>query len=186
MVKNIEAINNKLDDIKSYRSEVVARSKAEIRATEAKIEDLEATLKESADIDEYKEREQELKDARTFLGFLKSRQQSISNQGLTDNEYRSMCSDIREEVEMLQEKYAPAIQKKLYEVVELMDEYAAEAGELEKVLNKAYMLHEGYNNYINGAFVRVACDIAKCNNDKNNIWGRFASLYFTHYVNRNK
>jgi len=185
MNKNIEAINNKLDDIKSYRKDVIEKSKAEIRNTKAKIEHLESTITESDDIDDYKKTEQEIKDARVYLGFLESRQAKMSKSGLTDDEYNSMCGDIRDEADILQEKYAPEIQKKLFEAVALMDRYADEASELEEVINKAYFLREGILvNVGNGLPVRIACDIANCRNDKNNVWGRFVSVYYTYWNDR--
>jgi len=190
MNKNIEAINNKIDDIKSYRAEIIAKSNAEIKDAEEKVKNLEDELTGSIvyidDIEVYKLKEQELKDARMFLGFLKSRRAKMNQSPLTDDEYRSMTADIREELEILQDKYTPEIQKKLFEVIALMDRYADEADELEEVLNKVYMLREGYTHgYTMGRPVRVACDIAKNHNDKNNVWGRFCSVYYSHWVNRN-
>lgn len=177
MNRNIEAINTRLDTIKAYRDDVIRKSKEDIKNQAEKVARLEADLKEAADLEDYKEKQQELKDERACLEFLKAKEAQQKGATLPDDEYKKITAEIREEAELLQEKHAPGMLKKIRELVELMDKYADEAEDLEATINKAYMLHEGFNTLVAGRHVRTACDI-KNQGTPGGIFAAFVTMYY--------
>ena len=180
MNRNIEEISTRLDTIKAYRDDVIRKSKEDIKKQAEKVAALEADLKDAADLEDYKEKQQELKDERACLEFLKAKEAQQKGATLPDDEYKKITATIMEECELLQEKHAPAMIKKVREFVELMDKYADEAEELEETINKAYLLHTGTNNYVQGRPIRTACEIKK----QGNPGGMFAALVTIYYNHR--
>ena len=177
MNKNIEAINTRLDLIDTYRRDVIQKSAREIKEQTAKVEALEAELKNAEDLEDYKDRQQELKDERACLEFLKTKEAQQKGATIPDDEYKKITAEIREEAELLQEKHAPAMLRKLRELVDLMDKYADEAEDLEAVINKAYMLHEGINTCVAGRHVRTACNI-KNQGTPGGMFAAFVTIYY--------
>ena len=181
MTKSTEAINARLDTIAAYRRDVISKSANDIKNQAAKVAALEAEMGEAADLEDYKEKQQTLKDERACLEFLKAKEAQQKSMKLPDDEYKKITAEVHEEMELLQEKYAPAMLKKIREFGELMDKYADEADELEEVINKAYMLHEGkVFNMGMGYPVRIACDIKK----QGTPGGMFAAVVTTYYKHR--
>ena len=177
MNRNIEAINTRLDTIKAYRDDVIRKSKENIKTQAEKVARLEAGLKEAADLEDYKGKQQELKDERACLEFLKAKEAQQKGATLLDDEYKKITAEILEEAELLQEKHAPGMLKKIRELVELMDKYAEEAEDLEATINKAYMLHEGVNTLVAGRPIRTACDI-KSQGAPGGMFAAFVTLYY--------
>ena len=188
MNKSLEAIEARLEALESYKKDVLKKSAANIAATKAEIDALEAELKDADDIDDYKEKQQNLKDARACLEFLKNKEAQQKGSTIPDDEYKKIDKEIREETELLQEKHAPAMLKKVAEIVELLDKYADEADDLERLINKAYMLHEGLNYYTGGGYpIRTACNI-KNHGSQGGIFAAIVTIYYNHReaMKRNK
>jgi len=179
MNRNIEEISTRLDTIKAYRDDVIRKSKEDIKKQAEKVAALEADLKEAADLEDYKEKQQALKDERACLEFLKAKEAQQKGATLPDDEYKKITATIMEECELLQEKHAPGMLKKIRELVELMDKYADEAEDLEATINKAYMLHEGVSTLVAGRPIRTACNI-KSQGTPGGIFAAFVTIYYNH------
>ena len=52
-----------------------------------------------------------------------------------------------------------------------------EAEDLEATINKAYMLHEGINNFVAGRHIRTACDI-KSQGTPGGMFAAFVTMYY--------
>lgn len=177
MNKKIESIDTRLETLKTYREEALRKSNAEKRKLQSEIDALEAELKEAEDLDAYKSKQQDLKDARACLEFIKNREAQMHGAVLSNDEKKEIMNDLYDEMEIIQEKYAPDIRKKVLEAVELMDKYTAEIRPLEAMANKALKLNKPS---CPGQCIK-ACEIANQAPDPRGVWKRFVAIYYSYF-----
>ena len=177
MNKKIESIDARLETLKTYRDEALKQATAEKRKLQSEIDTLEAELKESEDLDAYKAKQQDLKDARACLEFIKTREAQMHGAVLNNDEKKDIMNDLYDEMEIIQEKYAPDIKKKVLEAVELMDKYTAEIKPLEAMANKALKLN---NPNCPGQCIK-ACEISQQAPDERGVWARFVAIYYSYF-----
>lgn len=177
MNKKIETIDTRLETLKTYREDALKKSTAEKRKLQSEISTLEAELKESEDLDAYKAKQQDLKDARACLEFIKTREAQMQGAVLSKEEKNDIMSALDEEIEIIQEKYAPEIRKKVLEAVELMDKYTAEIKPLEDMGNKALKLNDPTTP---GQYIK-ACEISDQAPDTRGVWARFVTNYYSYF-----
>ena len=177
MNKRIESIKARLDELNEQYLNATVKSKADIKESEERIASLEEQIKNAQDITEYKKTQKAISDERECLNFLMDKKKKCESGILDDVEYKQITGEIKEEVEIIQEKYAPIIQKMLFDVIAKMDEYNAEIKVLEDTQYRAKYLHTPHWMTNKTYF---ASNIGDQTPDKCGWWKKFVFMYFSH------
>ncbi len=178
MKKNIEAISQKLDSLESEANKIGANSRKERADLTDKLKTLEAKQKEPSSLEEYKAVSQEIRDTRAYLDYLNTTEENAKKGFLSDAEMKEIRESIKAEVDEIQKNTAPDMQKKLFEIIELMDRYTAEVIGYETLLNRASRLHSP--RFVAGVS-HLCSDIAETNPDKVGYWAQFVYMYYSLY-----
>ena len=165
MIKTIEDVKARLNELMTAKAEKESNLNKELATAKKKASLLEAAIKTTTDVSKYKELAKEKKENEDYLSFLQNNlfnKHSKYESGITQEEYWSIDKVIESEVNTLQTDYAPRVESKVNELVEILAEYEQKALELEGLRNNNSFLLNGrpYSRYF-------ISDIAqKCTGDK--------------------
>lgn len=166
-----------LNEKEQERKALINAGTKERAEIENRIKGLEERMENPNGIEDYKEAAQELRDSKQYLEYLKTASSKVNQGILTETEYKELRENLLAEIREKQEKTAPEIQKKLFEVIALMDEYTAGVKEREDVINRAQALYSP--KLRTGSYTRGK--IREYNPDKFGYWEAFCTMYFQHY-----
>lgn len=174
IIENIKAL---LDAKEAELNEVKRKSKEEKATIENKIAELESALEMPETLEEYKSISEELKENRQYLRYLEAKKNTLENSAITKEERQAILKDLKKELLRIQEEAAPEMQKKLFEIVELMQEYDRKAKPIQDLANRAQSLDKSSWN----PQVVWKSTISEINNDKNNLWGHFVYWFYKYF-----
>lgn len=143
MNKSISDIKSYLDRKEAERNELVKNGKAKLAEAENKLSELIAKRDLTTDTDEYLRLSKEIKDTESVIGFLKNRANTMNNGSaayISKEELASFNREIDSAINKLQEAKAPEIRAEIDKLVKLMDSYADEAEELDKLKERLYRI----------------------------------------------
>lgn len=171
---NLTATEQKLDQIAEAKKRKQATEFTALRDAEQKRIELSEALEAAEDAAEYQRIIQERKDNDDLIAFLKSKNSKFKP-AITSEEYHDIVADAKKNIEQLQDDYAPQIIEKLIDLVELMDEYTAQARNAERVIDKASRL---FNNCSGSR--HYTGEISQRHNDPFMWFSHFTQMYFGH------
>ena len=134
-----EFLNSRQQELKAEISAFVNEKKQ----TQREIEELKAANDEAETAEAFKETAAALKDKESYLEFLKHRAKAPSGPVITKAELKEIETAINEENAKLLDAKAPQIFKKFTELFALLDEYAGNADELQKILDATHTAFYG-------------------------------------------
>lgn len=159
-----------------YRS-ITSKSKNERREALAKIDALREAQKNPDSLEQYCDISGDIKNLENYLAVLDAKEKAANNGMLTAAEYKDMSNFLVCEIREKQEQAAPKIQKKLDEVIKLMDEYTEEVQEYEQLITRLRRL---YTPKFSRA-AHFANEISDINPDKIGWFSRFVYMYYSHH-----
>ena len=132
----------KIEDKKQARAKALAEFKSEKAAAEKKIEQLQAEQENATTPGAYKKNVEQIQEQENYIKFLEKRAQIERTTPLISaEEYKEIESAINAENERVLNECAPVIVEKFNELMQLMNEYTANADSLQEVLNEAQQAH---------------------------------------------
>ena len=141
----IETITARLEEIEKNRREKKAKFNKELVESKAKLENLDTALREAEDPDEYKRILREKNEAETYIEFLERRtKHARPGEDVDQNEYKEIQSWLLSEAETAQTDYAPKIEKKLSELLNVLEEYYTKVNASETVREYACKVFLGH------------------------------------------
>lgn len=150
MKKAVDNIRARIEAREASKEEKLSSFRNGIKLTEAKIEAITAELEEVDDPEKYKSLSDELKEEKLSLNALQIGYKRSQADGsfLPKEDYKEILNGLQSELDSIQAEHAPKIDKKLSELIALMDEYADEADELQDLANRAHKLYSRGGNPI--------------------------------------
>ncbi len=140
-----ETITARLNEIENARREKKVKFDTELKESRAKLANLETALSEAEDPDEYKRILREKNEAETYIDFLTRRTKGGKKyDDVSNDEYKDMQSFLLDQMEKTQTEYAPKIEKKLSELLNVLEEYYSKANTSENVRDRACNVFLGH------------------------------------------
>ena len=148
--ENISAkLAAKIEEKKQARAKTLKECASEKAAAEKKIEQLQAEQENAENPGAYKKCGEQIHEQENYIKFLDKRAQTERNTPLLSaEEFKEIESAINAENERVLNECAPVIVEKFNELMQLMNEYTANADSLQEVLNQAQAAH--YNRKLGG------------------------------------
>lgn len=179
-----EELAAQLESRKEERAQLLAECKAEKAKTGAEIEALKAQQEQAENPALYRDITKQLEEKAEYMEFLEKREQkakqTTTNPLITRDEYGEIDITLSTENRRLTDAAAAQIIKKYDELIQLMEDYAGQANELQKVLNAAQRAHFG--RQAGGHFWHALEDKRP---DSRSFFGKFCREYFNHYSRNN-
>ena len=177
MKKEIEQINAILEEREAEARAAIKFKRQERAELEEKIRKLEKQ-KESGinNLDDYKAVCEELRTAREYINYMDAKSNTPGQKLITELEYKAMNKQITAEAAAIQAETAPIIEKKLNELIELMDAYTDKISELETVADRASRAHCPYSS----AGARYCNGIDKYKSSPLEWFNRFVYMYYSY------
>lgn len=158
---NTETITARLDEIENTRRIKKAKFDHELKESRAKLANLDTALSEAEDPEEYKRILHDKNEAEMYIDFLTRRTKDARpGDDVNHDEYRDIQSWLLEQVENDQKEYAPKIEKKLSELLNLLEEYYSKTTATETVRDRACMvfLNHGTNGHRTSEIIKKMND----------------------------
>ena len=176
-----EKLTAQIEGKKQERMQILTECKKEKAKTQAEIEALKEAQAEAENPDRYRDITKQINDKAEYIEYLDRRaKQTNERPALSRDEYGEIDIELTTENRRLTDAAAGQILKKYDELMQLMEPYAEQANELQKVLNKAQEAHFGRR--AGGHFWHTLEDKRP---DKNSFFGKFCRAYFDFYAGRN-
>ena len=143
MKKKIDNIKSRIESLEANKETKINEVSNNKKLTQTKLATLQAELDETEDPMRYKDISAEITDCKTNLMLLERSIDRTKADGffLSRDEYKELLSELRSELSELQEEHAPKIEKKISELVAVMDSYSEEAEELQDLANRTHRLY---------------------------------------------
>lgn len=173
----METIGAQIDAKEQEREKIIREGNEQRAELKGKIAALSEKLKHPESLEDYKATAQELRDTEQYLNYISTASANASTCFLSDSDYRAIRAQVLEEIDEKQEQAAQEIQAKLFEVIDLMEAYAADISAHDALINRAARLNNprGLNT------VYSANKIYDTNPDKYGYWHAFCTMFFNQY-----
>ena len=158
-MKTIDEITARIEELRAEKTTRENKWRKEISDARAKAATLDEKLKAAEDPDEYKQILREKTENDQFLAFLNSKS-TQSKPAITRDEYNKMHGQLLDELEELQENYAPKVEKAARELVLILNEYNDKALALEDTRAALSVIYNNHGNiaYKSGELVEKITD----------------------------
>ena len=144
-MKTIDEITARIEELRAEKTTRENKWRKEISDARAKAASLDEKLKAVEDPDEYKQILREKTENDQFLAFLNSKS-TQSKPAITRDEFNKMQGQLLDELEDLQENYAPKVEKAARELVLILNEYNDKALALEDTRAALSVVYQNHGN----------------------------------------
>lgn len=173
-----EKLTAQIEGKKQERVQILKECETEKEKTSAEIAALKEAQADAENPDRYRDITKQINDKAEYIEYLDRRaKQTMERPVISRDEYGEIDIELSTENRRLTDAAAAQIMKKYDDLMQLMEEYAGQANELQKVLNTAQQAH--FRRTAGGHFWHALEDKRP---DKNSFFGRFCREYFNHYT----
>lgn len=148
MKTDLKACRAEFERRQAEHKAAVSKSRKEIQEAQAVLTALNEQLEQAQELPEYEKTRAAIKEQEAKLAFLNKRAAQADKQLLSDPEFRNIRAQADAEMQKLQEQFAPQINKKLSELVELLDKYTDAGHEIEAITAEARQLNKKPGEWI--------------------------------------
>jgi chromosome segregation ATPase len=146
-MKTIKEITARIEELKAEKTTRENKWRKEISDAREKAASIDEKLQTAEDPDEYKKLLREKTENDQFLDFLNTKNKQLPP-AITRDEYNVYHGQLLDELEELQEEYAPKVEKAARELVLILNEYSEKACGIEDTRAKLSDLHLNHGNIV--------------------------------------
>ena len=142
MNKEIKRVSGILDEKKAHRDEVIAKARADLKATNEKLSVLRKELDKAEDSEQFKTILHDVKDNEAVLEFCEKRLHEAESESLSDTEYKEIIYEVSTAYKAIKEEHMKSINGAIDKLLKLLDVYDNEVSELNDIIDRAGELHQ--------------------------------------------
>lgn len=146
MNKEIKRVSEVLAERKAERDEVIAKARADLKATSDTLTSLRASLENADGAEQYKTILHDIKDNEAVLEFCEKRLHEAENTALSDAEYSDVINEVRTAFKAIKDEHAKVINSAIDKLLKLLEVYDNEVSELNDIVDRAGELHKSSFN----------------------------------------
>lgn len=176
MKRKVDSVRKFVTNKEKEKTDTLKELKQKIEDAKKNIEELSAKLEFITDTREYIQTKNFIRDSQDYIQFISKKMDTYADSVVSKEDYRANMELINEDQSALKEEYAPKLEKKVYELVAVMDEYFDQYGEDLKLRQR---LCEVSNKKLTAPVVD-SLNIADMTSDKFYYFHEFIKAYYNH------